>query len=493
MNYYGLILAAGSGKRIAKKISTPKCLVVINNKTILERQIDSFINADVKKIYIVTGFQSYKITKVLKKYKKKIQIQTVHNKIYKTTNNMFSANLASKYLKNKKFILCNGDVVIEKNIVKKLVEGKNENEILIDKNFFDDESMKIKTNSQRKIIDISKKIKKRVDSSVSIDFYKFSRKASNKLFEKIKYHIKNVSKNDWTEIALKKILSDCKFYPNDIKDLKWCEIDSYKDLIFAKNKFKEIKKKIFKKYNNFVVDIDGTTFKKEIPIDGTRSFLKNIKKRNKKIVFLSNNSSLDFDSFKKLFEKVNFKINKSNIINSTDVLIKYLKDNKIKKVYASGNGKFLNELKKNFIIVTKKHPDVVIVSYDDEINYKKLQILCELLNKGIKLIATHNDNYYPSINGPIPDAGSILSLIETTTGKKPSKIFGKPSAEIKKLLNIKGKTLVIGDKINKDILFAKNCHYDSALILSEDEVITDNKKQKKLNPNFVLSSIKDLG
>ncbi len=493
MNYHGLILAAGSGNRIAKKINTPKCLLEINNRTILEYQIDSFVNADVKKIYIVTGFQSYKIDKFLKKYKRKIEIIIIYNKFFKTTNNMFSAHLAAKYLKNKKFILCNGDVVVEKDTVKKLIEGKNQNEILIDKNFFNEESMKIEIDSFRKIINISKKIKKKKSKSyVSIDFYKLSEHASSKLFEKIQYHIKNIGKNDWTEIALKNILSKCKFYPNEIEGLKWCEIDTYKDLIFAKNKFKHIKKKIFKKYNNFIVDIDGTTFRKQVPIDGTSSFLKNIKKNNKKFFFLSNNSSLNFKSFEKLFKKVNFKINKSNIINSTDVLITYLKDNKIKKVYASGNKKFLGELKKNHIAVSKNNPTVVIVSYDDEINYKKMQTLSELLNKGIKFIATHDDNFYPSIKGPIPDAGSILSLLETTTGKKPSKIFGKPSVEIKKLLKIKGKTIVIGDKIEKDILFAKNCNYDSALVLTEDEIGTNGKIHEKIKPDYILSSIKDL-
>ena len=123
MNYYGLILAAGAGERISNKINNPKCLVKIKNKTILEHQINSFINAGIKKIYIVTGFQAYKIKKFLKRYNKKIQIQIIHNKIFKKTNNMYSAGLANKFLKNKKFILCNADAVIEKDIVKKLIKS----------------------------------------------------------------------------------------------------------------------------------------------------------------------------------------------------------------------------------------------------------------------------------------------------------------------------------------------------------------------------------
>ena len=491
MEHCALILAAGSGYRIVKTINTPKCLIKINDKTILEHQLNSFELAGIKQIYIVVGFQASKVKKFLKKYNKKFLIKIIHNRDFKKTNNMYSAHLASKFLINKKFILCNADVVIEKHIVKKLISGKNHNEILVDKNFFDEESMKIKFNSLKRIVDISKKITKN-NSFTSIDFYKFSEQASKNLFYEIDRHINKISKNDWTEISLKKILSTSDFYFNDIKKLKWCEIDTYKDLIFAENKFDDLNKKIFKKYKNFVVDIDGTTFKKQVPIDGTYNFLQKIKKNKKKITFLSNNSSLDLNSFINLFKKVNFKVTKTNIIISTDVLIRYLNDNKINRVFASGNKKFINTLKRNKITITKNNPDIIIVSYDDEINYKKLKLLSELLNEGIKFVATHNDNFYPSQNGPIPDTGSILSLLETTTGRKPIKIFGKPSVEIKKLLKLKGKTLVIGDKVTKDIQFAKNCGYDSALIMTEQNFVNIKKIPIKLKPDYLLSSIKDL-
>jgi HAD superfamily hydrolase (TIGR01450 family) len=493
MEYSGLILAAGSGRRIAKKINTPKCLIKVNNRAILEHQLISFEYAGIKNIYIITGYQEYKIKNFLKKLKINLKIKLVQNNIYKKTNNMYSAHLASKFLKNKKFILCNGDVIIEKEIIKKLVDGKRENEILTDKFFFDEESMKVKMDISNRVTDINKKIKKK-NSLTSIDFYKFSENASNELFKEIKNHLATFGKKDWTEVAIKKIFSKCNFYSNNIINLKWCEIDTYKDLVFAENKFKELNHKIFKKYSNFIVDIDGTTFKKNIPIEGTLDFLNKIKKQKKKIVFLSNNSSLDFKSFQKLFKRVKFKITKSNIINSTNVLVNYLKERKIKKVYATGNKKFIKELKKNKITIDTKKPSLVVVSYDDEINYKKLQLLCELLNKNIPFVSTHDDSFYPGKNGPIPDAGSTLSLIKTTTGKDPIKIFGKPSIEIKKLLKTNGKTLVIGDKINKDIQFAKNCNYDSALILGDDEfgVYDLNALQKKIKPNYYLSSIKDL-
>lgn len=490
MEYSALILAAGSGKRISEKFNYPKCLIKINKKSIIERQIESYIQANIKNIFIATGYQSKKISSVISKYKKKANIKLIHNKIYYKTNNMYSAYLASKYLKNKKFILSNGDVVIDKNIVKKLIDGNNDNEIMVDTNFFDEESMKILLDSKNRIKDISKKITKSKKSYTSIDFYKFSKNASSSLFDIIDNFLKKNGQNHWTEVAIQKLFNKFNFYPNKVLNNKWFEIDTYKDFISASNKFDNISDKIFKTYNNFIVDIDGTTFRKGNPINGTIGFLDKIKKYKKNIFFLSNNSSMDFKSFNNLFNKVNFKLKKNNMIISTDIMIAYLNRKKISRVFATGNKIFLNQLKINKIKIDNKNPQLAIISYDDQINYKKLETLCKIINQGTDYVATHDDPFYPSEDGPIPDAGSIIKLVEVTTGQKPTIIFGKPSPQIKKFIKLSGKTIMIGDKIDKDILFAKNCGYDSALVLSgSDKVVIDFKD---IRPNFILTSIKEL-
>ena len=180
------------------------------------------------------------------------------------------------------------------------------------------------------------------------------------------------------------------------------------------------------------------------------------------------------------------------MIISTYILIKFLKKNKIKKVFVVGNNNFKKELKKNELILNSNEPEYVVVGYDDQLNYKKLQKACEFINKGIKLLATHDDNFYPSSCGPIPDAGSILSLIKKTTRVTPIRIFGKPSGEIKNIFNFKPKTLVIGDRLSKDIKFAKNCNYDSILVLSGADGLTKNYDDNDLKPNYKISSINDL-
>ena len=74
-----VFLAAGKGERIFKKINKNKCLLELNNKTLIENSINEVLKTRIKKIQIVTGFKSENIVKKLKKYK---NIRFIYNNKY---------------------------------------------------------------------------------------------------------------------------------------------------------------------------------------------------------------------------------------------------------------------------------------------------------------------------------------------------------------------------------------------------------------------------
>ena len=112
-----------------------------------------------------------------------------------------------------------------------------------------------------------------------------------------------------------------------------------------------------------------------------------------------------------------------------------------------------------------------------------------MINKNIDFIATHDDPYYPACKRPHTGCGIYFKINWGITGKHPSKIFGKPNIDLKHIIRKSRKTIVIGDRISKDIKFANNSNYDSALVLSGAEKDVDIKDKRF---NFLLSSIKDL-
>jgi len=99
----GLILAAGRGNRLgnltAKK---PKCLIAINDKTLLSMMVANFKRIAINKICVVTGYKSKKI--------KLKNCQFIHNKNWKKSNMVYSLLCADQWLKSESCIIAYGDI-----------------------------------------------------------------------------------------------------------------------------------------------------------------------------------------------------------------------------------------------------------------------------------------------------------------------------------------------------------------------------------------------
>ena len=125
-----IILVAGRGKRISKYTNKPKCLLNIQNQSILERNIKFLNRINIKKIYIVVGYKSTLIKNETKKIISKSNILFVYNKKYLTNGNCYSLKLGLKKIKDDA-IYIDGDVVYNEKILQNYVKNKNLNSILI--------------------------------------------------------------------------------------------------------------------------------------------------------------------------------------------------------------------------------------------------------------------------------------------------------------------------------------------------------------------------
>ena len=120
-----VILAAGMGKRLKDiTLNTPKPLLKIANTTIIHYLVSCLKEIGIKDIYVVTGFKSKMIKKELGNL-----VNYIHNKKFKTTNSIYSLYLAKKYLQNSDFILANGDILLSKTCLSKVVRFKSSGEV----------------------------------------------------------------------------------------------------------------------------------------------------------------------------------------------------------------------------------------------------------------------------------------------------------------------------------------------------------------------------
>lgn len=119
-----IILAAGEGKRLRPLTNKkPKGLVELFGKSILERQIELFLDSGITDISIVTGYNDKMI--------KFNQINYFHNPNFKTTNMVETLFCAEEKLKEST-IISYGDIIFEKTVLQKLIDSKYEISIIID-------------------------------------------------------------------------------------------------------------------------------------------------------------------------------------------------------------------------------------------------------------------------------------------------------------------------------------------------------------------------
>jgi L-glutamine-phosphate cytidylyltransferase len=236
-----IILAAGEGARIAQVTKKkPKCLIEINGKTILERQINFLRRLNIKDIIVITGFKKKKIN-----FK---NIKYVVNKNYKNNEQLESLFSAKKEF-NDEVIITFADTIYDFSVIKKLYASRNGDIILgIDKKWkkrykfrYDHpyaQADKVQINKEGQVLKIGKKIHMQNTNAEFLGLLKLTTNGC-KIFLK-NYKIlkkkKDINKMQVHNFIQDLVKNNQKVFSCSING-KFMEIDTFNDYNLAKKLF----------------------------------------------------------------------------------------------------------------------------------------------------------------------------------------------------------------------------------------------------------------
>ena len=245
-NLSAIFLLAGYGKRISNLTSKPKCLLKINNQTIISRNLKILKELKIKNIILVLGFKKELIKKEIINYKKYFKFNYVYNENYKKFGNSYSLLIGLKKTKGKAIIF-DGDLIYSKKILENFLLKGHHSSFLIGKNTIDDiECAKALADNNgfvRKTVD------KRAVNKFELKKFKFIGEAigilriSNKIRKLMTNELKKffkIKKNlilNW-EHFMNEFLKDNIIMYNKTSSSKWIEIDTKKDYLKATSLFK---------------------------------------------------------------------------------------------------------------------------------------------------------------------------------------------------------------------------------------------------------------
>lgn len=253
------------------------------------------------------------------------------------------------------------------------------------------------------------------------------------------------------------------------------------------------------RYAGVLADLDGTVNRGSQLIYGADRAYRELSSRGIRWIFASNSATrLACD----LADKINglgLPVVKDQVINSASAAIAALEAHYPgARLMVVGEPRLVQGLTKAGALVTD-NPEIakiVLVAMDTGFTYNKLKNAHRALGNGALFWATNLDSTFPFEDGFLPGAGSIVASIATAIGRQPDRVFGKPSPDMAMLalrsLNMPSRScLVVGDRMDTDILFAKNAGMDSVLVLT-GATSREDLDRYTYSPTYVLDSIFDI-
>lgn len=234
-----VILDAGEGKRLRPLTHPkPKCLLKLNDTTILGHQLTNLVKCGVRKVVIVVGYRAVQILEEIKSKDFDLEIEFISNPIYYKTNTVYSLWLARKRIRDD-FVYLNGDVVFHTGVLERLLKSCFETCIAVKREKAGEEEVKVRLSANR-VEKIGKDMRASDADGEFIGIAKFSKKFNNFFIGKLDEVVEEGKVDHFFEVALDRALKNVGVYAVDVSDLPCVEVDTYEDFNLAKKFYFQI-------------------------------------------------------------------------------------------------------------------------------------------------------------------------------------------------------------------------------------------------------------
>ena len=181
-----VILAAGIASRLRPLTdTTPKCLLKIGERCLLERAFDALIQNGFDEFIIVTGYRQQQIVDFLQTRYPERKVTFIYNDRYESTNNIYSLWLTRPYADEEEVLLLDSDIVFDPQIVAKLLGSDKADALALNRHELGAEEIKVIADEEQKVVEISKvcSIPEAIGESIGIE--KMSATYTKALFQEL--------------------------------------------------------------------------------------------------------------------------------------------------------------------------------------------------------------------------------------------------------------------------------------------------------------------
>jgi len=222
-----------------------------------------------------------------------------------------------------------------------------------------------------------------------------------------------------------------------------------------------------------VMDMDGVLWRGDEGLPGLTAFFDFLRARNLPYLLATNNASKTQAAYVEKLARLGVNgVKESEIITSGTATVDYLREHcpPNATIHVLGSDGLRQVLTEAGYSLSEGDAQVVVCGVDWTLTYEKLKRAMRAVRNGAVFIATNADTTYPTPDGLVPGAGSIVAALQAASGCDPI-IIGKPEkplfeTSLKLLGTAPENTLMIGDRLETDIVGAKLLGLQTAMVLT---------------------------
>ncbi len=236
-----------------------------------------------------------------------------------------------------------------------------------------------------------------------------------------------------------------------------------------------------------IFDLDGVIYRGERVIEGAVELVADLKASGLAVRFATNNSTVDRSAYVARLGRLGITATRDEVVTSTSATIQHLARHAagVRLVLAVGGRGIADELSAaGYEAVAAvdavgehydggsldRRYDAVVVGLDSAFDYRRLAAAIAAVLAGARFVATNADQLYPTADGFLPGAGTIVAAIAAGTGVEPE-VIGKPQpamflSALEASAVAPEEAVVVGDNPDADMVAAHRAGMRSILVLT---------------------------
>ena len=246
----------------------------------------------------------------------------------------------------------------------------------------------------------------------------------------------------------------------------------------------------------FISDMDGVIYHGNHLLPGAAEFVRLLEDRGLKYLFLTNSSERTPRELSEKLSRLGVKVAPEHFYTSALATADFLSRQKPGcSVFAIGEAGLTNALYEKGISINDVDPDYVVIGESRNYSIERVEKAVRLVLAGAKLVGTNPDLTGPTEHGIVPATGALIAPIELATGKK-AYFIGKPNPfmmrrAVKYLNAASRETIIIGDRMDTDIIAGVEAEVDTVLVLSGVTAPADINRFAS-TPKYVMAGLVEL-